>query len=55
MEDGREVSISKDASIGLVPEDFAFAPWLGLLGLVGAIVWFYGWMLRRSAAIREID
>ena len=27
--------------------DFAPAPWLGVLGFVGAIVWLYGWMLRR--------
>jgi putative OPT family oligopeptide transporter len=46
---GLIVAFSKDAPIGLVPEDFAFAPWLGLLGFVGAIVWLYGWMLRRSA------
>ncbi|HXF38111.1 MAG TPA: oligopeptide transporter, OPT family [Blastocatellia bacterium] len=49
---GLIVGFSKDAPIGLVPEDFAFAPWLGLLGFVGAIVWLYGWMLRRSAVAR---
>jgi len=49
---GLIVGFSKDAPIGLVPEDFALAPWLGLLGFVGAIIWLYGWMLRRSAAAR---
>ena len=44
------VAFSKDAPIGLVGEDFAPAPWLGLLGFVGVIVWLYGWMLRRSRA-----
>jgi uncharacterized oligopeptide transporter (OPT) family protein len=45
---GLIVGFSKDAPIGLVPEDFALAPWLGVIGFVGAIVWLYGWMLRRS-------
>ena len=49
---GLIVGFSNDAPIGLVPEDFALAPWLGLLGFVGVIVWLYGWMLRRSAAAR---
>jgi hypothetical protein len=49
---GLIVSLSNDAPIGLVPADFAPAPWLGLLGFVGAIVFLYGWMLRRSAAAR---
>jgi len=47
---GLIVGLSKDAPLALVPEDFAPAPWLGVLGFVGAIVWLYGWMLRRSAA-----
>ena len=49
---GLIVGFSKDAPIGLVPEEFAPAPWLGLLGFVGVIVWLYGWMLRRSAKAR---
>lgn len=47
---GLIVAFSKDAPIGIVPEDFALAPWLGLLGFVGVIVWLYGWMLRRARA-----
>ena len=46
---GLIVGLDKDAPIGLVGEDFALAPWLGVLGFIGAIVWLYGWMLRRSA------
>ncbi len=49
---GLIVALSKDAPIGLVPEGFAPAPWLGFLGFVGAIVWLYGWMLRKSSATR---
>src|SRR6185503_7013460 len=45
---GLIVGFSKDAPIALVPEDFALAPWLGVIGFVGAIVWLYGWMLRKS-------
>ncbi|AHG88509.1 oligopeptide transporter, OPT family [Gemmatirosa kalamazoonensis] len=47
---GLIVGLSKDAPIGIVPEDFALAPWLGALGFVGAVVWLYGWMLRRARA-----
>jgi putative OPT family oligopeptide transporter len=46
---GLIVGFSKDAPIALVPENFALAPWLGVIGFVAAIVWLYGWMLRRSA------
>jgi len=45
---GLIVALSKDAPIALVPETFAAAPWLGVLGFVGACVWLYGWMLRKS-------
>jgi putative OPT family oligopeptide transporter len=48
---GLIVGFSKDAPIALVPESFALAPWLGVVGFVGAIVWLYGWMLRRSAVV----
>jgi putative OPT family oligopeptide transporter len=47
---GLIVALAKDAPIGLVPEDFAAAPWLGVLLFVGAIVWVYGWLLRRARA-----
>jgi putative OPT family oligopeptide transporter len=47
---GLIVALSKDAPLALVPEEFAAAPWLGLLLFVGAIVWLYGWMVRRSGA-----
>lgn len=49
---GLIVGFSKDAPIALVSESFALAPWLGVLGFVGAVVWLYGWMLRRSAAVQ---
>jgi putative OPT family oligopeptide transporter len=49
---GLIVGLSKDAPIGLVPENFALGPWLGLLGFIGVIIWLYSWMLRRSAATR---
>jgi putative OPT family oligopeptide transporter len=47
---GLIVGTSKEAPIGLVPETFAAAPWLGLIGFVAAIVWLYRWMLQRGAA-----
>ncbi len=49
---GLIVALSSDAPIGLVAEGFVLAPWLGMLGFVGVIVWLYGWMLQRSAAVR---
>lgn len=45
---GLIVGLSSEAPIGLVPERFAPAPWLGVLGFVGLLVYLYGWMLRRS-------
>lgn len=52
---GLIVGLSNDAPIGIVPEDFALAPWLGLLGFVVTIVLLYGWMLRRSAVTSRRD
>ena len=49
---GLIVAFSKDAPIGLVPEDFAPAKWLGVLGFVGIVVWLYRWMARRSMTVR---
>ena len=48
---GLIVAFSTDAPIGIVPEAFKVAPWLGLFGFVGMIVWLYGWMLRRSRLV----
>jgi putative OPT family oligopeptide transporter len=48
---GLIVAFSKDAPIGLVPEDFGPAKILGVLGFVGVIAWLYGWMLRRTAKV----
>jgi putative OPT family oligopeptide transporter len=49
---GLIVSLSNDAPIGLVPAEFAPAAWLGVIGFVGAVVFLYGWMLRKSAVGR---
>jgi putative OPT family oligopeptide transporter len=46
---GLIVGLSNDAPLALFPENFALAPWLGVLLFVGSIVYLYGWMLRRSA------
>jgi putative OPT family oligopeptide transporter len=51
---GLIVGFAKDAPIALVAGDFALAPWLGVVGFVGAIVWLYGWMLRRSRMARGV-
>ena len=45
---GLIVGTSNDAPIGLVPEAFAPAPWLGVLCFVGIIILLYSWMLKRS-------
>src|SRR5687767_12187638 len=48
---GLIVLLAKDAPIALVGDDFALAPWLGVILFIAAIVWLYGWMLRRSAVV----
>ncbi|MFL5481725.1 MAG: OPT family oligopeptide transporter [Gemmatimonadaceae bacterium] len=45
---GLIVGFSKDAPIALVSEAFRAAPWLGVIGFVGVIIWLYGWMLRKA-------
>ena len=49
---GLIVALGKDAPIAIVPEGFAPAPWLGVLGFIAGIVYLYGWMLRRSSVAR---
>jgi putative OPT family oligopeptide transporter len=48
---GLIVGLSSDAPIGLVADGFAVAPWLGVLGFAGAVVYLYRWMLRRSGVV----
>jgi putative OPT family oligopeptide transporter len=50
---GLIVGLSNDAPIAVVAAGFALAPWLGLIGFVGVIVLLYGWMLRKSGAVRS--
>ena len=41
---GLIVAFSSDAPIALVGHDLALAPWLGIAGFAGAIIWLYGRM-----------
>ncbi|HEY5220137.1 MAG TPA: OPT/YSL family transporter, partial [Gemmatimonadaceae bacterium] len=50
---GLIVGLATEAPIGIVPANFAPAPWLGVLGFVGLLVFLYGWMLRRSAEMQS--
>jgi putative OPT family oligopeptide transporter len=45
---GLIVALSTDAPIGIVPDTFAAAPWLGVLGFVAVVWWLYAWMVRKS-------
>jgi putative OPT family oligopeptide transporter len=49
---GLIVATASNAPLGLVPEEFWPAPWLGGLLFIALIVLLYRWMLRRSAAVR---
>jgi len=48
---GLIVGLTREAPIGIVPASFAPARWLGVAGFIAAIVWLYGWMLRRARAM----
>jgi putative OPT family oligopeptide transporter len=48
---GLIVATTSDAPIALVPEDFAPATALGVLGFVALVWWLYRWMLKRTAAV----
>jgi len=47
---GLIVARSNDAPLGVVPADFAPAPWLGIVLFVALIILLYGWMLKRAHA-----
>ncbi len=48
---GLIVGLSKDAPIGLLPETFVLAPWLGILLFIAVIVALYAWMVSRAKAV----
>lgn len=45
---GLIVGTGKDAPLGLVPEEFGPAPWLGALGFAAVTAWLYRWMVHRA-------
>ena len=45
---GLIVALSTDAPIGIVPDTFSAAPWLGALGFVGVVWWLYRWMVGKA-------
>jgi len=51
---GLIVGLTTDTPIAIVPATFGPAPWLGAAAFVGAVVWLYGWMLRRSGAMADL-
>ncbi len=49
---GLIVASSKEAPLGLVAADFAFAPYIGLAAFAALIAVLYGWMMRRALVHR---
>ncbi len=45
---GLIVGLKNETPLDLVGANFSPAPWLGLLGFIGIIVWLYWWMLQRT-------
>ena len=50
MNAGLIVAAQRDAPLAVVASDFAYRTPIGLLLLVGMMVWLYGWLLKRSKA-----
>ncbi|NUQ13072.1 MAG: oligopeptide transporter, OPT family [Gemmatimonadaceae bacterium] len=46
---GLIVGLNNDAPLGLLPPDFAPAPWLGVVGFAVVVAMLYRWMVRASA------
>jgi len=46
---GLIVAFSTDAPLGLVPDNFAPAPYVGLAAFAALILVLYGWMMRKAA------
>jgi putative OPT family oligopeptide transporter len=49
---GLIVTFSTEAPLGLVPADFAPAPYVGWAAFAALILLLYGWMMRRAAVYR---
>ena len=45
---GLIVGFNSDAPLALVPEDFAPARILALLGFAGSVAWLYWWLVQRA-------
>jgi putative OPT family oligopeptide transporter len=52
---GLIVAFSSDAPLALVPADFAYMNWIGLIVFVGLIAVLYGWMMKRSRAAKPSE
>jgi putative OPT family oligopeptide transporter len=47
---GLIVAFATDAPLGLVPGDYAPAPYIGLAAFAALILLLYGWMMKRATA-----